>query len=266
MCSSVDFEEFHNVKIKSYPSGLSKLTISSWPIFRDKADLGGGIDADSSQVDFGDDSLSTQKKRKPKCKAGENTRNDSLKRARDKVFDISMANDFHYFITWTLDKKVIDRYDVKAFSKRLRVFLHDRVQLNNLKYLVIPELHKDGAVHVHGLCSGDIKLVDSGYLSRSGQTIYNMPQWKLGFSSVIKVYGSPESVCSYITKYITKDGKMIFGNYYWAGGDIKREAEVHLSDMDYKDLESKEYLVEGVGIGFKYLNIIPEKESVKSEV
>jgi len=165
-----------------------------------------------------------------------------------------MMNGFDYFVTWTLNKEYIDRYDPAAVSKSLKIFLQNKVARNGMKYVLIGEHHKDGAIHMHGLISGKFKLTDSGKKTETGQPIYNMEDWKLGWSTVIPTYGEHEHVAKYITKYVTKDFQKIFGNYYYAGGDIIRDVPYTLHDMDYFSLEAKEYSVPDENIGFKYLS------------
>ena len=125
----------------------------------------------------------------------------------------------------------------------------------NLKYLVIPEHHKDGAIHMHGLISGDIKLIDSGKTDTSGHTIYNMPDWRYGFSTAIETYGDVENCAKYITKYITKDLKKIFGNYYYAGGKINRKPKIEVFDTNYYTVDATEYSVPIANMAFKYAQI-----------
>jgi len=267
---------YHNVRIKTYPSGMQKMTIASYPMFKDKRDDGG----DQNSVSSSKPDEKQERGQEKRKKAGESTRDDSTKRSRDRAYDIAMMNEWEYFITWTLSEEKIDRYDVKSFNKKLFNFLHDRVKRDNLRYIVIPEYHKDRALHAHALISGDIRMVDSGTITTKGlkaprriseprrsqliqegwQIVYNMPQWKLGWSTAVKVYGEPKNFCAYIMKYITKDNKMIFGNYYWAGGDIRREPDIHLTDTDYKALDSKEYYIEQAHCGFKYLNVNSDGE------
>ncbi len=53
-------------------------------------------------------------------------RDDNMRRARNKVFDIARLNDFQWFITWTLDKHLIDRYNPTEVSKKLKNFLNNK--------------------------------------------------------------------------------------------------------------------------------------------
>lgn len=229
---------FANTKEKVYPNGQHKVTVCSRAIFK----------ADKYMEPVQD----LEPQTKPKDMSNE-VRADSVKRAKERIFDIAMCNDFDYFITWTLDAKQIDRYDPAQISKRLKQFLNDRVKRNDARYVVIPEHHKDGAIHMHGLLSGNFKMVDSGHKTDAGQAIYNMPQWKLGYSTAIQLDEQKERVSRYITKYVTKEFKKIFGSFYYAGGHgLVRQPLVRVYDTDYESFDLLEYGPEGIPVKFKY--------------
>lgn len=239
---------FHNTKAKHYSDGTVKITICSNPIFKESGWEERCREPPSEPVS------------KPKNMSNE-VRDDNMRRAKTKVFDIAAENDFTYFITWTLDKEKIDRYDPFEVSKKLKTFLDNHSRRHCLKYLIIPEHHKDGAIHMHGLISGDIKLIDSGTKTKDGKTIYNMPQWKLGFSTAIEITGDKQNVAKYITKYISKDFKKIFGSFYYAGGKgLKRSPSVILYDTEYEKVNSKEYTKPEIKLAFKYQTIINQGE------
>ncbi len=217
-----------------------RLTVCSKPIFKDPA--------------F--ELIKPPIVKEPKPKNMDNpVRNDSAKRAKETIFDIARLNDFTHFITWTLNKEKIDRYDPAAVKKKLKRFLNNMQQRYRLKYLIVPEYHKDGAIHMHGLISGNIKLVDSSKKDEHGRTIYNMPQWTLGFSGVTCIE-KKEHLAEYITKYISKDFKKIFGSFYYAGGKgLIRHPPVTLYDTDYFQVNAKEYSVPKANLGYKYLSV-----------
>lgn len=183
------------------------------------------------------------------------SRSDSLKRTKEKAFDIAMANDFDYFVTFTLDSEKIDRYDKDIVLKKFKKWLQHQVERKNFKYIIFPEYHKDNAIHFHGLCSGNIKLSDSGKKTKAGQTIYNSDSWKYGFSSIIKLEGSYERVVNYITKYISKDNHKIFGKYYFAGGrGLRREVPTIYTNTEWNEVQGKVYHIPQAGISVKYVN------------
>lgn len=237
-----EYEIMHNVKVKKFPlAEMEKMTVCNKAIFRE---LGWEI------ADKWDKPLEP----KPQNPEGE-SRQDSVRRAKQKVFELAMLNPFTHFITWTLDRREIDRYDPKEVSKKTKQFLKHQVQRRSASYIIIPEHHKDGAIHMHGLLRGDFDMIDSGLVTKRGQTVYNMPQWKYGWSTAIRLDDNVLAIARYITKYITKDFKKIFGNFYYAGGDLIRNADVTLLDTSYETLTAPEYAVKGTKMAFKYLDI-----------
>ncbi len=230
---------YHNTKAKIYPNGQQRITVCSKPIFKDEY---------WEQID--------KPLPMPKPKNMDNdVRSDNMKRAKERIFDIAMCNQFDYFVTWTLDAEKINRYNPDEVAKKLKAFLNHKVVRNNARYLVIPEHHKDGAIHMHGLLSGDFEMVDSGHRLPDGRTVYNMPQWSLGFSTALPLDGQKERVSRYITKYVTKDFKKIFGSFYYAGGHgLVRHPKTQIYDVDYDNLDLQEYSPEAVNLWFKYIN------------
>lgn len=148
----------------------------------------------------------------------------SKRRAKRAVYDYIMCNlDLNMFVTLTVDKTQCDRYDYKQIVKQLNVWLSNRVQRDGLKYVLVPERHKDGAVHMHGICNREgLNLVNSGR-KRGGKTVWNVGDLPLGFSTAIQISGERARVGNYILKYITKalaEGK-IGGRWYLHGGELE---------------------------------------------
>ena len=194
-----------------------------------------------------------------KRKKNNEIRSDSIKRAIDKAFEIGLANDFRYFITLTLDETKIDRYDTKKIYKKLRDWLSNRVKRNQMDYILFPEYHKlregetERAIHFHGLVNAkNLRLVNSGKTTKNGQIIYNLDNWKYGFSTAIELDGSP-AVVSYVTKYITKDNTRIFGKTYFSGGrTLKREVPTDFMNKDYASFDGQEYFIPSANMSVKY--------------
>ncbi len=194
-----------------------------------------------------------------KRKKNNEIRSDSIKRAIDKAFEIGLANDFQYFITLTLDETKIDRYDTKKIYKKLRDWLSNRVKRNQMDYILFPEYHKlregetERAIHFHGLINAqNLTLINSGRTTKNGQVIYNLDNWKYGFSTAIELDGSP-AVVSYVTKYITKDNTRIFGKTYFSGGrTLKREVPTDYMNKDYISFEGQEYFISSANMSVKY--------------
>lgn len=186
-------------------------------------------------------------------------RPDNIKRAIDKAFEIGLANNFKYFVTLTLDENKIDRYDTEKIYKKPRDWLSNRVKRNHMDYIIFPEYHKlredetERAIHFHGLINADnLKLTDSGKTTKNGQVIYNLDNWKFGFSTVIELDGRP-AVVHYVTKYITKDNTRIFGKTYFSGGKtLKREVPTDFCNIDYLEFDGQEYTIPAANMSVKY--------------
>lgn len=177
----------------------------------------------------------------------------SAARARKEVFELCACNDFDLFFTLTLSPEMIDRYDYKGAVKMLGTFLDNRVRRRGLRYVAVPELHKDGAVHFHGLCNaGAMRLVDSGH-SNKGHPIYNITDWKIGFTTAMRLYGDQTAAAHYIAKYVTKNTTCgtIGGRYYFHGGKLDKAVCKYYHE-DYNEYDGKEVSVAGCGLSFRY--------------
>ena len=145
----------------------------------------------------------------------------SVSRTKSTIFELAFCNEFDYFCTFTLDEeKVSDRYDLKTFRKDLAQFVRNlnRSRDEKIKYLFVPEQHKDGAWHLHGLVKGltgsDLKEFNlSERLPhkirqhiKNGEKVYNWEKYskKFGFFTATPIK-SHDACAKYITKYITKD-------------------------------------------------------------
>lgn len=170
------------------------------------------------------------------------TRNDSIKRAKDKIFDIAYCNEWDYFITLTFNPDFINSYDPMLVNKAFRNWLHNMVKRYQMVYLAVPELHKSGRIHLHLLARGNFRLIDSNHKLRDGRTIYNLDNWKYGWTTAIKLDDNHEAVCRYISKYVSKELRRILPNFYYAGGQgLKREPETAYFNTDYKEFDGNEY-------------------------
>lgn len=166
----------------------------------------------------------------------------SRNRTVSKIYEISRANIWEYFLTLTFDRKKLDSSDYDLLCEKVSKWLNNirSRYAPDLKYLIVPELHKDGIhYHFHGLLSniGNIKLIDSG-VKKKGHTIYNLQNWKYGFSTVSKVEDSAR-VSSYITKYITKDLCAVGRNKrrYWCSKNCDR-AKIKIYNLPYDEIEN----------------------------
>jgi hypothetical protein len=145
---------------------------------------------------------------------------NNISRAKSRIFELSMCNNFDYFCTFTQNKKLRNRFDLEAFRKDFSQFIRNKNKTREQKiyYLLIPEQHKNGAWHMHGLLSGLtendlIKFKKSDYIPKriknmleKGKDVFNWKSYqsKFGYFTCTKIDNI--NACSkYLTKYITKD-------------------------------------------------------------
>lgn len=166
---------------------------------------------------------------------------ESLSRSRSKVYELAFCNPWVHFVTLTLNGEKQNRYDLDVIVHRLTKWLNNlnfREQIG-IRYLLIPEPHKDDAWHFHGLMMGipepflkpfslsDIIPKHIKNLLQDGRIIYNFPlyQEKFGWVTVEKIYNN-ESAAKYITKYITKElmeSKIALNHHvYYASQGLQR--------------------------------------------
>ena len=204
----------HNVRIKYYGEQLAEVMYCDKPIFNDGSDP----QEKPAPYDAGDS------KGGVKPDSGGDTER-SRRRARKMVYDLVACNsELDIFVTLTLDRQKINRYDYTAVYKKLRVWLDNRVRRRGMKYVMVAEHHKDGAIHFHALVNrSSLKLVDSGFKDSGGHTVFNVPDWSLGFTTAIETYGSTRTaLVNYVTKYICKASAPVGGRWYYSGGDLRR--------------------------------------------
>ena len=79
----------------------------------------------------------------------------SIKRTKKKVYDYAKSNEWEWFVTFTFSPDKVNRYDYDECTKYLSKWFNNLKRSSPaLSYLVVPEQHKDGAYHFHGLFSG----------------------------------------------------------------------------------------------------------------
>ena len=147
----------------------------------------------------------------------------SLSRSKSRVFELAICNEFNYFCTFTQDKNLRDRFDLTAFRKDFTMLIRNlnrsRAEDKKIKYILIPEQHKNGAWHLHGLFQNlDIdtdlrpfKLSERiperiKKQIRNGEQVYDWTAYRrrFGFFTCTKIKDNT-AVSKYITKYISKD-------------------------------------------------------------
>lgn len=136
----------------------------------------------------------------------------ALSRARNTVRDVILCNRWEYFVTLTFDGARWDRYDLQARVKELMQWIQNENKKGaNIRYVLVPEFHKDGAVHLHGVMSGITSAPcpadwPKSVNQKEDGTYYDC--WsefseRYGYSSVERINNSI-AVGFYCSKYITK--------------------------------------------------------------
>lgn len=258
----------HNTRCKAYPDGTGEALTASKSVFReagwevsDKWDRRHSEDpllppdpeteyaALERAAKLGEDGRAA-------AQAAAASRERAQRRARTQVRDLALCNSFDYFVTLTLDAQRVDRHDVRAVTRKLNQWLDNAVRRHGLKYVLVPELHKDGAIHFHGFFNGALRAVDSGtvippeggkprrprsarqrseWLEAGGHVVFNLPQWTMGFTTAIELYGDYRAAVGYVCKYISKEQQKIGGRWFYHGGEL-RTPDVWYEDRNIDDM------------------------------
>lgn len=139
---------------------------------------------------------------------------NNFSRARSMVKQYGLCNPWDWFFTGTLDKEKYDRGDLKKFKADMMQFVRDQRKKWDckLKVLFVPEAHKDGSWHMHGMIYDlpDValskfirgkhpkKLIEGGFLN------WDDYGRKFGFCSLARIR-EPIGCALYLVKYVSKD-------------------------------------------------------------
>ncbi len=269
-------DEVFNCKVKYYPDGKRNITFASHPIFHPKSDkeytaveIEEQEESIGVKVPFLEDEVQSED---TDTEVTSSREYEVIKRNRERVFDIVYCNDWSYFLTITFDPKQVNSSNVHEVMPKLNIWLQNNVARKGLKYILIPEKfkHSDG-IHCHALINDALPVVDSGRVrigkksykiedaKRFGlpftdkDKIYNVPDWKYGFSTAIRVNDNSGALSVYLTKYITKGTDRIFGRYYWSSRNIDREPYTEYYNVPYDEVDLPEYDVPNTVVRVKYL-------------
>jgi len=148
----------------------------------------------------------------------------SIRRTRTVISDLIRANEFDLFVTFTFAE---NRQDAQACFDRLHAWLNSQQSRHGkFRYLLVPERHKDNAVHFHALF-GDFtgKMKFSGVQQR-GKKVFNLTGWRHGFTNATKIQNK-EKTASYCRKYITKDLQNLpWKKRYWSSQGLLRPLKI----------------------------------------
>lgn len=167
--------------------------------------------------------------------------------ARNRLIETIKANtDFCYFFTGTFDPKKWDRTNFAKLHSSLTHWLRRR----GIKYILVPEPHKDGSIHFHGLFNSTIEpyLAEFDFTKRlpkkitdgikQDREIMNCPDYAkmFGWVSIEKVRNL-EACAVYVAKYVSKtfdDSQKRFSyRRYFCSTNLKRPEFVLKSEKSY---------------------------------
>lgn len=149
----------------------------------------------------------------------------SIRRTKRNILDLVLCNDFDLFVTFTFDPAKVNRYDITAVYLKMTTWLYNQ-QRNapDFKYLIVPERHKDGALHFHAVMShAPFKLKKTNVIQDS-RRVFNVSSFYWGFTNATHLDVEDKlKTANYISKYITKD--MITTKNrrrYWASRNLQK--------------------------------------------
>ena len=167
------------------------------------------------------------------------------RRAKISAFDKILCNpDLDTFATFTYAPEFVEnKADWDACYRYLKNWLSNRVQRDGLKYVIVPERHKSGDIHFHGILNSSaldlsraISPKSGRPLSHKGNPLFNIPDWRGGFTSAEIIQGGAqdrEKVAKYIFKYMGKQaGAKVGGRYMLSGGDLVLPTYVYEQSID----------------------------------
>lgn len=245
-------KDIYNLKVIVYPNGSVQIRVYSQAM---------GIESDSmaeeplevvepfEQTKVKEWNSFDELKRKE-----EENRRISLSHTRKMINTYARCYKWEYFVTLTFDPAKTDRSDFVETTSKARNWLQNirKRYAPDLKYIFVPELHKDGcSIHLHGLLAdtGALKFIDSGHKDASQNTIYNIGNWKWGFSTATKVIDTFR-VSKYMVKYITKElHSLSFGKHrYYVSNNLPKPSEFTMCVEPNEQKEVIEQIAESMGL------------------
>ncbi len=141
-----------------------------------------------------------------KGSVNDNKLSNNLSRARNTVREYVLCNPWDYWCTFTIDPQKFDRYNLDSFMSDFSRFIRNYNRFcdddSKVRYVLVPEQHKDGAWHLHGFIKG-IRPGDL-YINQHKYLTWTQYERKYGYISMDSIKDI-DRASTYILKYITKD-------------------------------------------------------------
>lgn len=204
----------YNTKIKTYANGEQKISYHSYNNVcgLPKVESGGKLSDDLK----------------------EHKRYSNLLRSKQNIIDLAYHNGliqpWEYFLTLTFDPTLVDSTNYSEVGDTLKKWLNNMKKQNpGMEYIIVPEPHKSGRIHFHGIFRNvpkwklkEARTPNNRLIKKNGLQIYNLLNYKFGYSTVSAVQDL-EAVSVYISKYMTKS--LIDFSYkkrYWFSSSLQR--------------------------------------------
>lgn len=201
---------------------------------------------------------------KKQIRSNEPDRARQLRRIRQRSRSIVYGSRWAWYVTLTVSSDLCDRYSLDDIYNR--VFRDCIYRYNQgvrserrLLYFFVPEFHKDGAIHLHGL----LKNVRRDTLRRNEHGYLEIADFrdKLGFMNIQSLSKSSRDdynkTVSYILKYITKSFERLPSGahaYYCSKGLPRGEITKKIYDENVEALiNSADYIFENDYVKKAYL-------------
>lgn len=146
----------------------------------------------------------------------------STRRSVTMIKDYVRNNEFNLFVTFTFDPEKVNRYDIISTSLKMQHWLHrQKRNYKEFRYIIVPERHKDGAIHFHALIGGYDRKLRRTNVIMNNKMVYDLPFFTFGFTNAQYLDDDKEKSTAYLCKYITKDMVMLSGKKrYWASRNL----------------------------------------------
>ena len=203
LCKTYGTQNAYNCRIYDYPEGTHVT------FYKQSINKGGEKNSKLSKSYVNHDRTKQEE---------EHCNKVSASASKNRLYNIARSNTWEWFITITFDREKVDSSNYEDVLCKLTYFLNNvrKRKCPQMKYLIVPELHKDGIhFHFHGLlayCDG-LHMSYSGHNTkgRNSQPIFNILDWTFGFTTATRVQDSSRA-SNYIAKYITKDCARVLKN------------------------------------------------------
>lgn len=181
-----------------------------------------------------DKAIQEERKKEQKIEKLEDSIHRSVRRSRTVINDYVLCNEFDLFATFTFNPRKVDRFDVDLVYAKMQGWLErQNRKYDKFRYIIVPEKHKNGAIHFHALLNGYEGTLKKTSVIQDGKRVYNITGFRFGFTNVTKLDDDKLKTIAYMCKYIQKDMIFVRGNRrYWASKKLNKPIVSHNTIWD----------------------------------